>query len=192
MNKILKILNSLLFIFFICFMVYMLISSYNTLGTSKILLVLCIFPLIMLPYILDRLRIHNMDEILIFVYYIFLLLSLILGSILGFYHKIWWFDLLCHFMSGCLTTVVSIIILDKYKLIDKKYRVFGIIFIIIFTVGIAALWEYFEFTIDKLSGNDTQNVLTTGVDDTIEDMMIATLPSIVTSFFYIKIINKRS
>lgn len=170
----------------------MIISCFNNFLTSKVLLVLCIFPLVMVPYILDKIKLYHMNEVLIFVYYVFIFLALILGSILGFYHKIWWFDLLCHFTSGCLVSLVGFILLDKNNLINKKYSIFGFIFIIIFTIGIATIWEYFEFIIDKVSGQDVQNVITTGVDDTIEDMLIATFPGIISSIYYLRYINRKS
>ena len=131
-----------------------------------------------------------MDEVLLFTYYIFILQSLILGSILGFYHKIWWFDLLCHFISGCLTVIVAFVVLQKNHLVHINYKWFGILFITIFTISIAAIWEYFEFTIDKIGGTDTQYVTDTGVSDTMEDMLIATLPGVVGSVYYLKYLNR--
>lgn len=191
MKKILKILNSLLFVFFICFMVYMLISSYDTMKTTHLLLVICIFPLIMVPFILDKIKIYHMDEVLIFAYYIFLLLSLVFGSILGCYRSIWWFDLLSHFTSGFLTSVLAYVILDKNNLVNKKNKWFSFMFIIIFSIAIAGIWEFFEFTLDLIIGGDTQHSLDTGVNDTMEDMLIATLASIISGFYYLFYIKKK-
>lgn len=185
MKKILKIINSLLFVFFVCFMVYILVSSYNTLKLSKLLTVLCIFPLIMIPYLLDRLKWYHMNEALIFGYYLFLLLALVFGSILGVYYKIWWFDLFTHFLSGIMTSVLAYIILKENKIDDRKHKLFNFIFILTFTIAIAACWEYFEFTSDKLFNSDVQWVAKTGVDDTITDMLIATLGGILSVVYYL-------
>ena len=135
-------------------MAYMLISSYDTMKLSKILTVLCILPLIMVPYILDKIKVYHMDEVLIFFYYLFLLLALVMGSILKFYYKIWWFDLFTHFISGLMTSIVAFILLQENKLVKKKYKWIGFLFILMFTIGIAACWEYFEFTCDKLFHSD--------------------------------------
>lgn len=178
-----------MFVFFICFAVFMLVSSYDTMKIAILLLVLCIFPLVMVPYILDKIKLYKMDENLIFIYYVFLILALVLGSILGFYHKIWWFDLLCHFISGFLTSLIGFILLKNNKLASKKYKWFGFIFILMFSVSIAAIWEYFEFTID-LFGGDTQHALETGVRDTMEDMLIATLAGIISSIYYLYYLKK--
>ena len=64
------------------------------------------------------------------------------------------------------------------------------VFITVFTISIAAIWEYFEFTIDKIGGTDTQYVTDTGVSDTMEDMLIATLPGVVGSVYYLKYLNR--
>ena len=86
-------------------MVYMLITSYSTMKLSQILQLLCIFPLIMVPYVLDKIKGYQIDEKLIFFYYLFLLFALVMGSILKVFYQIWWFDLFTHFLSGILTSV---------------------------------------------------------------------------------------
>lgn len=192
MKKIIKIINSLLFVFFICFMFYTLISSYNTMDLAKLLTVLCILPLIMLPYILDKIKIYHMDEFLIFFYYLFILLALVMGCILKLYYKIWWFDLLAHFISGLSTSIIAFILLKENKLVSKKYKWFGFLFIIIFTISIAAVWEYFEFFCDKIFKGDAQWVKTTGVTDTMTDMLIATLGGMLSSIYYLYYLKKKN
>ena len=63
-------------------MVYMLISSYDTMSLSKTLTVLCILPVIMVPYLLDKIKVYHMDEFLMFFYYLFVLLAFVMGSVL--------------------------------------------------------------------------------------------------------------
>lgn len=191
LKKLLKIVNKIFFIFFICFMIYTLISSYNTMSLSKTLTVFCILPLIMVPFILDKIKVYKMDEFLTFFYYLFILLALVMGSVLKFYYRIWWFDLFTHFISGIATSIVAFILLEKNKLINKKYKWFGFIFIILFTISVAAVWEYFEFFCDKLFKSDSQWVFETGVDDTMTDMLIATLAGIGSSIYYIYYLNKK-
>lgn len=173
-------------------MAYMLISSYDTMKLSKILTVLCILPLIMVPYLLDKIKVYHMDEVLIFFYYLFLLLALVMGSILNFYYKIWWFDLFTHFISGAMTSIIAFILLQENKLVKNKYRWFGFIFILIFTISIAAGWEYFEFISDKLFHGDSQWVIETGVNDTMTDMLIATLAGLLSSIYYLYYLHKKN
>ncbi len=172
-------------------MVYMLLTHLEHYNLTKILTVLCIFPLVMVPYLLDKIKIYHMDEVVIFFYYIFLLLSLVLGSILDYYCKIWWFDLFTHFISGILTSIVAFIILQENHLIKSNNKSFCILFLIVFTIGIAGCWEYFEYICDKIFHADCQYVKETGVDDTMTDMLIATMASILVSIYYLYYIRKK-
>lgn len=185
MTKLLKVVNSLLFIFFVCFMGYMLVNSISSIKLSKLLILLCILPLIMVPYILDKIKLYHMNEYLIFFYYVFLLLALVMGCILKLYYKIWWFDLFTHFLSGIMTSIIAFILLSKNNITTNKYKWFGFLFITTFTISIAACWEYFEFFCDKLFNEDAQWVLKTGVDDTMTDMIIATLGGIISSIYWL-------
>lgn len=189
LKKLLMVVNSLLFVFFICFMVYTVIS-FQDMKLPKLLITLCIFPLIMVPYLLDKIKVYHMNEVFIFSYFLFLLLALVMGCILNFYSKIWWFDLLVHFLSGIATSMVAFILLQKNKLIHRKYKWIGFLFIIMTTIGIAACWEYFEFVCDKIFQADAQWVALTGVGDTMTDMMIATLGGILSSIYYLYYLSK--
>lgn len=192
LKKLLKVVNSLLFVFFIGFIVYILISSYETISLMKVLTVLCILPLIMVPYLLDKIKVYRMDEFLIFFYYLLILLSVVMGSILKLYYKIWWLDLFAHFISGIITSIIAFIVLEKNKLINKKYKRFAFLFIILFTVTISAGWEYLEFFCDKLFNSDSQWVFESGVNDTMTDMLIATLAGILSSIYYLYYLNKKN
>jgi uncharacterized membrane protein YjdF len=158
---------------------------------SKILTVLCILPLIMVPYLLDKIKVYHMDEFLILFYYLFLLLALVMGSVLNFYYKIWWFDLFAHFISGFMTSIIAFILLKENKLVNKKYKWFGFLFILMFVVSIAAFWEYFEFVCDKLFHGNAQWV-ETGVDDTMTDMLIASFAGLLSSIYYLYYLHKKN
>ena len=49
----------------------------------------------------------------------------------------------------------------------------------------ASFWEFFEFISDNIFGKDAQNVLTTGVNDTMMDMILASLGSLTFVITYI-------
>lgn len=125
-----------------------------------------------------------MSETLKFIYFLFVFIALILGSIYNLYRTISWFDLLAHFLSGIVTCVLALIILKKFDLLKKDLPIFHIVFIIAFSLMIASFWEFFEFLSDKVLKGDTQWVLLTGVDDTMTDMLIAFLSSVIFSVFY--------
>ena len=50
---------------------------------------------------------------------------------------------------------------------------------------IAGFWEYYEYICDQLFQKDAQNVLTTGVGDTMQDMIAATIGSILVIIMYL-------
>ena len=55
---------------------------------------------------------------------------------------------------------------------------------IIFSVFVAAFWEFFEYTSDLLLHGDVQKVLKTGVSDTMQDMLCAFVSSTICSILY--------
>ncbi len=168
-------------------MFYQFIFHFSTLSVAKILTTASILPIIMIPYLIDKIFHYQMKEGLQFTYYLFVLVALGLGSILGFYHHISWFDLLAHFLTGIFSSLIACIFLQKYRLFQNDKKSFIILFIILFSLSISTGWEFFEFFSDKIFNGDTQYVKSTGVDDTMEDMLIALLGSILFSgYCYIK------
>ncbi|MDD6223742.1 MAG: DUF2238 domain-containing protein [bacterium] len=119
------------------------------------------------------------------IYYLFIIIALVLGSIEGWYYKISWFDLFVHFLSGVITSVLSLIIIKKIHLLTIEHTAFIILFMISFTLFVASSWEFFEFFSDKILKGDAQWVALTGVDDTMTDMLIALLGSIGFSIYYL-------
>lgn len=147
----------------------------------------CLYLLTLLPEIIHKIFKYKMSDGLICFYLIFMILALEVGSIYEIYHCIWWYDLFTHFLSGIFMSYIAVIILDGNKINFKKHKLFYITFIISFSLAIAGIWEICEFTTDSLIGSDTQFVKDTGVSDTMEDVIIAFIGSIITAiYFYIK------
>ena len=183
MNK-LKIINIGFIVLYIGIMLYQLMNYGSTMTTSKILTTLAIIPVTAGPFLIKKILKYEMSETLKIFYYLFVLIALILGSILGWYYKISWFDLFAHLISGIVMMVVALIILKKNHLLRKELMWFHIIFMIAFGLMIASFWEFFEFASDNILGGDTQWVKETGVDDTMEDMLIAFFGSILFCIYY--------
>ena len=184
MNKLLSLINKLIILFLIGFVVYEVVFLSSSMSFTKLLTVLCIIPIVVLPYILEKIVKCRISETLKLIYYSFTVISLVLGSIMELYYKIWWFDLFVHFLSGLFTAFVSLIILKKKDLIKKENLLFNIIFILAITLTIASFWEFLEFFSDRLFGGDSQWVIKTGVDDTMTDMLIAFLGGIIFSIYF--------
>ena len=118
------------------------------------------------------------------VYLIFIFFGHFVGSIMGVYNQIFIYDKIIHTLSGVLTALFALVILKNMNLYHFDHVLFNILFILVFTLAIAGIWEIFEFTNDTLFQADAQHVKTTGVGDTMWDMIVAFLGSIVVSFIY--------
>lgn len=127
---------------------------------------------------LFRMNLSDEGELL---YYIFLLPAMIMGIDLDLYRTWDGFDKAVHCFSGMLAVVVAReILLQAFS--SKKLPVwFKILFMVSFTALTAALWECFEFMCDKCFGQHMQELVSTGLDDTMFDIIFALLGGVVTS-----------
>lgn len=119
------------------------------------------------------------------VYVIFIILAQFLGSVVNLYNKVWWYDLFAHFLSGVLTAILSLVVLNWFGVYKEKNKWFNFLFIISFTLMVASIWEFMEFGADTFFGMNVQHSLDTGVRDTMEDMLIAFLGSLIVSISYL-------
>lgn len=126
------------------------------------------------------------------IYCIFIFFSHFLGSVADFYYLLPGYDKVMHMLSGILTSFTALVILIKWKEYKPKKTFYNILYMVMFTMMIAGMWEFFEFTCDYLFVKDAQNVNITGVSDTMWDMLMAFFGSIGVSLLYIKekIFNK--
>lgn len=164
-----------------CFLVRDLnLGSYDRLlGDVTIPLVL------LLPRIFSKLFKIKITSAMELVYVIFIILAQFIGSVVNLYNRVWWYDLFAHFLSGVLTSVLALVILDWFGIYKEKNKGFNFLFIISFTLMIASLWEFLEFGTDTFLGMNVQHSIETGVRDTMEDMLIAFLGSLIVSISYL-------
>lgn len=118
---------------------------------------------------------------------IFVFFACDLGTAMGFYDKIHCWDLIMHGVFGFICSLIVFVFLLRWN--GSKLNSAGFMVIIFaFTMGIAALWEVFEYISSCITGEDVQRVLESislgksPVADTMEDIMIAMAGSAV---FYI-------
>ncbi|MDL0258489.1 hypothetical protein QQO98_10040, partial [Clostridioides difficile] len=67
--------------------------------------------------------------------------------------------------------------------ISKMSKVFLVIFLFMFSMGVASLWEIGEFLMDTFVGTTTQ---AGGLEDTMIDMVDALIGTIITIPFIVK------
>lgn len=181
-----KYLNRLLIFLFIAIDTWYIWDRLSRGVTDRLAIGFAVIPVLLAPWLIKKILHYEMSEPLKFVYYLFTFCCVILGSVLNLYNipETRGFDKFTHFISGFLTSVVALLVLKLAHLKDQKLW-FRVIFIILFSIAVAGVWEYFEFFSDMITGGDTQHVLDTGIDDTMGDMIAATIASLLFSIYYI-------
>lgn len=179
MDKIMKWIIRALIIFSFIFT----LRTNHWVGTAGGLLFLVI------TFIVDyvNFKCFKINKTVITVVYFYCIFSLVMGSMWNFYDNIVWWDILMHILSGVILGIIGSIILDYYLHKSKVSPVLRFLFI----VGIACiggvLWEIYEFSIDLFFKLDTQLSKSTGVKDTMEDLITDIIGGIVAGIYFIKI-----
>lgn len=174
--------NKVFLLFVIIIALIHVINPIKEMDIYNTLIVISIIPVSLFPFFLEKYGNIKIPNFLITLYMIFILFAYFFGSIVGLYNKISWYDTVAHFSSGILISFVAYYI---YKICSKnKNKAILILFIVGVTSLIAISWEIFEFVSDIIFKKDAQHVIDTGVDDTMIDMIVALLGSILFSFIY--------
>lgn len=129
----------------------------------------------LLPYIARKrgLEITPLLNTLIIIHIVF---SCFLGSAMGFYKRFPLWDLLMHGLFGLIGAVVMYAVLRT--LFTNRTRIGFACVIGLCVMGLAALWEVFEYTADLILDGDAQRVkeaLLAGlppIKDTMTDIVI--------------------
>ncbi len=112
---------------------------------------------------------------------LFLFFSTILGTCFEFYDIIKRYDDFLHVWSGfiCVSFAYNILIIT-----NKDFRVsksFILIYLFMFSMGVSAIWEIIEFSLDSAFGMSTQ---AGGLSDTMIDMIDGLIGTIIMLIFY--------
>lgn len=178
-----KFINYFLCMSAIVCSIYLVITRDDKIGL--ILKDLSVVITITIPYICEKLFKMKIDDKLKLLYISFIFTAHFLGATLELYNKITYFDKITHTLSGVLTAYGALLILyilGKYKIKEKYFNTF---FMICFTLSVAAFWEIFEYLANILFGGDAQRVMLTGVNDTMQDIIVAFLGSILVSLVHL-------
>jgi len=161
-----------------------------------------IIVLTLIPLFLEKfLRVYIPPEfVLLAIAFVFA--SLFLGEIRGYYTRFWWWDILLHSSSGFLLGIIGFLlvyVLNETEDIGVHMKPgFVAIFAFMFAVGIGAIWEIFEFSMDSLFGMDMQKEMRgdpSGLTDTMWDLIVDALGALVISILgygYIKTARNES
>jgi len=180
MKKI-KMFNKIFIIIIIMLALILSIIALMNKNYGNVFRNLYIIPVILIPTITRKLFGKGMSHIIESLYLIFMFLALYLGYFLNIYNIINGYDKFIHTLFGFIISLYAIKILKVNKINKLK---FNIIFIISFTMFVSSVWEFIEFFKDKLIGGDDQGVNITGVNDTMMDMFVSFVGTIIFSIIY--------
>jgi hypothetical protein len=151
--------------------------------TSLLILALTFFP----SLLERRYRLFFPTEVELAVV-VFIYFALFLGEIKGYYTKIWWWDIMLHAGSGVAFGFAGFLVL--YMLYRKNALTSSpfwmAFFSFCFAVAIGALWEIFEFSMDRAFGFNMQK---SGLNDTMGDLIVDSVGAFATAtigFYYLK------
>ncbi|MEG2620819.1 MAG: hypothetical protein RSA10_01840, partial [Bacilli bacterium] len=179
-----KKINDFLIYITVAIGVFFLIKAVGDNNASRILVSLSIIPIMFFPRIARSLFHVHLPQKIEFVYLMFVVFAQLIGSVFNVYNMIWWYDSFTHLISGSLTAVLALMVMVWMNSYTKKNIIFNILFMFAFSLMAAGIWEIFEFTSDCLLNGDTQNVLTTGVTDTMIDIIYATVGTLIVCITY--------
>ncbi len=120
----------------------------------------------------------------------FVFASLFLGEVRSFYVRFWWWDIALHTSSGLLLGILGFLlvyVLNENERVDLHMQPrFVAFFAFAFAVAVGAIWEIFEFTMDRLLGLNMQKPMLgdpSGLTDTMWDLVVDTLGAAAISLF---------
>jgi uncharacterized membrane protein YjdF len=145
-------------------------------------LVLTIMLVILAPTLLsDRLPVRIPAEFLALAL-VFSFAALFLGEVRDYYRRIWWWDMALHGSSGLLLGILGFLLVyvlngNRRANLNLLPR-FIALFAFMFALSVGALWEIFEFAMDRIVGTRMQKPMLgdpSGLTDTMWDLMVDAL-----------------
>lgn len=176
-----EISTLILSVFFAISLIYFLYEK-DSMGIS-----VCIFGLVLIPilYKLNKLKPRLLTDELYCIFIYYTCIASILGSGYGLY-DINHYDDFLHLISGVLTVIVACTILKYFnteKQLKEMNTIFKIVFILMFSMGVASFWEIGEYSMDHILHTSTQ---VGGLTDTIMDMIDAFIGTTISILYLFK------
>lgn len=148
--------------------------------------VYCIFTLF-ITFIVDivyKFTKLNPSTFMKFTVQFFIFISMFLGHTHNMYHHIPNYDDILHIFSGFIIAFLGYLILDTFNLgrNNPKYKCFVSLFIFIFSLALAGLWEVYEFTTDYFFSLNSQGG---SLNDTMLDIINGSIGPIIISIVHL-------
>ena len=113
----------------------------------------------------------------------FVFIAYPLGSCVDLFHWLPGFDKVAHTLSGTFVSILALIlyyVLKPGHSIERQDKALATTFMVLVSLAVAGLWEIGEYALAGVVGRDLQNVTTTGVADSMQDMIVCALGTLAT------------
>lgn len=170
--------DNLITLIFLCLLVVTLIYNITFQSGSKVQRIVLCFASVIVTKIFFSITFLKKSKATYVSTILFIIISMYLGNILNFYTYIPSYDKILHLSSGMIIGIIGIVIYayftkDELKKINPMFMVF---FSIIFTIALAAGWEIWEFTTDRVFGLQSQ---LNSLVDTMTDIICGTVGGLI-------------
>lgn len=137
---------------------------------------------IIILIILNKKYRHLFGNLLVNTLIIFIAISILGGTCFDFY-RFNHFDDVLHITSGFIGCMVARILFyfSQNETYIPRKRIFFVIYMFMFSMGIASIWELIEFGLDRYLGFDCQ---AGGLTDTMFDILDCLIGSIIATIYY--------
>ncbi|MCD8027792.1 MAG: hypothetical protein LUF02_03835 [Erysipelotrichaceae bacterium] len=173
-------------IYKICSMIYIVFLIYafyrNWMRKYFFMTIVSCFTPFIAPMIMRILKVQVPIEFNL-INIVFVFMASLWGSCLGGY-TLAYFDKIVHFLCGIIFTELFYM-LYKYYLRDDKQKSLMFIFVNGLNMAAAVIWEFYEYFLFYFFQYDAIRN-STGVYDTITDMIVATIGGLLLSFYLIR------
>lgn len=88
-----------------------------------------------------------------FFFAVYAFFASFLGSVMSFYGKFWWFDIVIHTIFGYVACVIGLFAVCKLCDIRQLSAPFALLICVAVSLALAVFWEIFEFASDSILQN---------------------------------------
>lgn len=137
-----------------------------------------------LPFLIEKRWDIQFPRIFLSVFILFLYASIFLGTANHFYDRFWWWDKMLHSLSGLIFAdlgyIIAMYLQRREKSNAELSRRVTALFAFCFSVASEAVWEIYEYSMDKTFGTRYQGI---GIDDTMTDIICDTIGALIFALF---------
>lgn len=157
-----KNLNKLINYIYVIYIIICLLCSFDQLNNNNVnTSIMCLSCILIIPIILfiEKFFKIKISNVLKLYFLLFIFLSNILGEVYSYYIRCNFLDIILHFSLGFIGVIATFYLIDvinRKSICSKLKYSFIFIFTISFTLSIGVIWEFYEFSCDKVLNKDYQ------------------------------------